>query len=213
MSVNGVTGSTGIPQMTSGSASGLIRALMMAIKQARKAHRDMENSHSDAAIEAAQNEAKHAAERAKAQRMNALMNFGISMTGAALQTGAQITGSQAQSAANDAEGYANEHPDTEIPENLARNAQQTAKTNAVMTNVASHMGNALEVIQVTEETFGSGRIIDEKDAQMKEDSAEQTLHNALEGRARDKRSDLDEELANLRQAYREINTGNQGGEQ
>jgi hypothetical protein len=183
MSINGV--GSHIPSSTGGgSPAGVMAELIEVLREARQTGREREVALSDAAIAATEDRARLASDKAEAARNGAYLQFALSAGQAVVSIGSSIYRGQAHDA-DRAE---------RIVQAVQGGADQLAK-----------VGGA------TDSAFGYGHQVTELEADMEQASGLESRLKAHEDRARLAREDTDEALSDVRQAYRELTGGQNGG--
>lgn len=186
MSVDGIV-STPSPTTVGSAASptDALSQLLLVLRQARQAHRETERAFSDAGVQAAEAQARHASEKAEASRNSALLQFCIN------------AGKSFSSIASD------------ISALRADDGEQAQDINsAVQREVATLADLGLSA----DEAFGFGHKAAEIDAQMEQDRTQQSRFNAYEDRARTAGDELNDAIADVRQTLRDIGNGQNGGQ-
>jgi hypothetical protein len=179
MSINGV--SPGAAYHGS-SPTDVVAELATILRQARQAARETANAHTDAAVDCSMDRAEHARDRAEAVRNSAYLNFAMSCGSALNSIGCAAMTGRSKDA----------NPD---------------RTSSIARSSESIMGSVAKAVEAGDNAFGFGQQASHLEAKMEQDSANEAQFNALRDRAQNRVDDLQDALADARQAYRELNNG------
>jgi hypothetical protein len=167
-----------------GSPAGVMAELIEVLREARRADRETEIALSDGVVQASEDQARLASDKAEAARHGALLQFCMSAGQALTSIGSNIAACG------------------------ARDADRADRVNRCIQSGVEGLG---KVGAASDEAFGFGREVTELEAAMERASARASRLEAHADRARIAREDADEAIADLRQAYRDVTGGTNGG--
>lgn len=167
-----------------GSPAGVMAELIEVLREARQTSREREVALSDAAIVASEDRARLAADKAEAARNSAYLQFALSAGQAAVSIGTSVWRSR----------QSDDDRASRIDGAVKDGAEQLVR-----------------VGQATDDAFGFGRQVTALEADMERASSLESRLQAHADRARLAREDIDEALADVRQTYRDITGGQNGG--
>jgi hypothetical protein len=170
-----------------GSPAGVMAELIEVLREARQTSREREVALSDAAIVATEDRARLASDKAEAARSSAYLQFALSAGQAAVSICSSVVRGR--------------YADT-------RRADQAARVDGAVQGGADQLA---KLGTATDDAFGFGHRATALEADMERASSLESRLGAHADRARLAREDLDEALADVRQAYRDLTGGQNGG--
>ena len=218
MTTNGIDGGIGmggVAAMQPGSAgqmspAGVLSKLITLLREARQTQRETETMHSDAGLKAAMDRAQHAREKAEASKRQAFFNFGMQMTGSLMQMGTNVTGAIAANASERSKEF--ETQNGSVSPDLQSEMFGAQRADRIMRGFNDGNNALMNAAQGLDDLYGNGEEIRDLEVKMEEDSARQDIHNAHQDRVGNRIADIEDALADARQAYKEIVTSKEGGE-
>lgn len=186
-----------VPSTGEGAQAMLAQAVALLREQSHLARQD-ERAAAEQGLEAVEQRAEHAADKAEAMRGSALLRFGmalaestVSLTSSALSIGASAIPESSNPLAGTKDGLEAWAHGTDRASGILRQADQ--------------------LVAATDEAFGFGEQERAADAAMERDSLRQERAEFVEGNHRARREELEDALATVRQAVRDMANSNQGG--
>jgi len=174
----------------SGPQGAMMRAVV-ALREQRRVERDSERDSAHQALEAAGDRAGHGADQAEAMRQSAWLRFGMSLSGSLTSAGS--------SACSAASGESSEGP----------SPWASAAEGLDAVSRAAGLGPGGHAV-AADQAFGFGAEVTRLEAVMEQDTLRAERSRFVEGEHRARREDIEDALADVRGAYRELGSSEGG---